>query len=73
MTSKRILSYSHISCEDDLDTFIPYLNKIKKHTNHLTRPLNSTDISIVSPEINNFCYIKKVISAKLATLDFRQI
>ena len=27
--------------------------------NHVTHPLSSTDISIFSPEISKFCYIKK--------------
>ena len=27
--------------------------------NHVTQPLSSADISIFSPEINKFCYIKK--------------
>ena len=27
--------------------------------NHLTGPLSSTDIIFFSPEIYNFCYIKK--------------
>ena len=27
--------------------------------NHVTHPLSSADISIVSPEISKFCYIKK--------------
>ena len=31
----------------------------KKHMNHLTNPLSSADISIFSPEISKFCYIKK--------------
>ena len=31
----------------------------EKHMNHLTHPLSSADISIFSPEINKFCYVKK--------------
>ena len=27
--------------------------------NHVTHPLSSTDISIFSPEISRFCYVKK--------------
>ena len=43
-----------------LGTFITYLKKIqKKYVTHVTRPLISTDISIFSLEISNFCYIKK--------------
>ena len=38
-----------------LGTVIPYL---KKNINHVTQPLSSNDISIFSPEISKFCYIK---------------
>ena len=31
----------------------------KKYVNHVTHPLSSADISIFSPEISKFCYIKK--------------
>ena len=31
----------------------------KKYMNHVTHPLSSADISIFSPEISKFCYIKK--------------
>ena len=40
-------------------TVISYLKKIQKYTNHVTHALSSTDISIFSPEITKFCYIKK--------------
>ena len=38
-----------------------YLTKrrFKKYKNHVTQPLISADISIFSPEIRKFCYIKK--------------
>ena len=38
-----------------------YLNwrRSKKYVNHVTHPLSFGDISIFSPEISNFCYIKK--------------
>ena len=42
-----------------LGTVIPYLKKIQKYMNHVTHALSSTDISIFSPEITKFCYIKK--------------
>ena len=42
-----------------LGTVIPYLTKIQKHMNHVTRPLSSADISIFLLEISKFCYIKK--------------
>ena len=42
-----------------LGTIIPYLKKIQKNMNHLTHPLTSADISIFSPEISKFCYIRK--------------
>ena len=31
----------------------------KKYINHVTQPLSSADISIFSPKISKFCYIKK--------------
>ena len=31
----------------------------KKYMNHVTHPLSSADISIFSPKISKFCYIKK--------------
>ena len=42
-----------------LGTIIPYLKKTKKYMNHVTHNLNSADISIFSPEISIFYYIKK--------------
>ena len=30
-----------------------------EYMNHVTHPLSSVDISIFSPEIRKFCYIKK--------------
>ena len=42
-----------------LGTVIPYPKKIQKYMNHVTQPLSSADISIFSPEISKFCYIKK--------------
>ena len=38
-----------------------YLNqrRSKKSINHVTHPISSADISIFSPEIDKFCYIKK--------------
>ena len=42
-----------------LGSVIPYLRKIQKYINHVTHPLSSADISIFSPEISRFCYIKK--------------
>ena len=37
-----------------------YVNKIQKiYINHVTHPLISADISIFSPETDNFGYIKK--------------
>ena len=40
-------------------TTTPYLKKPRKHIYQLTHSLSSADISIFSPEISNFCYIKK--------------
>ena len=31
----------------------------KNYMKHVTKPVNSADISIFSPEINKFCYIKR--------------
>ena len=42
-----------------LCTIILYLKKIQRYMNHVTHSLNSDDISIFSPEISKFCYIKK--------------
>ena len=42
-----------------LGTPIPNLKKIKKYINHVTHTLCSSDISIFSPEISRFFYIKK--------------
>ena len=42
-----------------LGTVIPYPKKIQKYMNHVTHPLSSADISIFSPEISKFCYMKK--------------
>ena len=42
-----------------LGTVIPYLKKIQKIYKSRDTPFSSADISIFSPEINNFCYIKK--------------
>ena len=43
-----------------LGTVIPYLKKIQKiYESRDTNPVNSADISIFSPEIRKFCYIKK--------------
>ena len=36
-----------------------FQRRYKKCINHLTHPLNSANISIFSPEISKFCYIKK--------------
>ena len=41
-----------------LDAVIPYLKKIQKHIIHVTHLWSSGDISIFSPEVNNFCYIR---------------
>ena len=42
-----------------LGTVIPYLKKIQKYMNHVTRLLTSADSSIFSPEISKSCYTKK--------------
>ena len=40
-------------------TVIPYLRKIQKYMNYVTQHFSSAYISIFSPEISKFCYIKK--------------
>ena len=40
-------------------TVIPYPKKIQKMYEPRDKPLISADISIFSPEISKFCYIKK--------------
>ena len=42
-----------------LGTVITYLKKIQETYKSQDTPLSSTDIRNFSPEINNFCYIKK--------------
>ena len=42
-----------------LDTVIPYVKKIQENLNHVTYPFSFAGISIFSPEISKFCYIKK--------------
>ena len=42
-----------------LGTVIPYLRKIQKIYKSRDTPLISADVSIFSPEISKFCYIKK--------------
>ena len=41
-----------------LDIVTPYLKKIQKYMNHVTHLMSSADISIFSPEVSKFCYIK---------------
>ena len=42
-----------------LGLVIPCPKKIQKNMNHVTYSLSSADISIFSPEISKFCYMKK--------------
>ena len=44
-----------------LGTVILYLKRSKKNINHMTHYFSSVDISIFSPEISKYCYIKKYI------------
>ena len=51
---------SHISYNDE--TWHNYTlpkEDPKKYMNHVTQPLSSADISIFSPEISKFFYIRK--------------
>ena len=43
----------------DTGNLIPYLRKIQKMYKQVTRSSYSADISIFSPEISKFCYVKK--------------
>ena len=42
-----------------LGTVIPHLRKMLKYISHVTHCISSADISIFSPEISKFCYVKK--------------
>ena len=42
-----------------LGTVIPYLKKIQKTYESRDTTLSSADMTIFSPEISKFCYIKK--------------
>ena len=44
-----------------LGTVDSYINKIQNYLNHVTHSISFADMSIFSPEISNFCYIKKHI------------
>ena len=46
-------------CHTHPTTVIAYLKEIQKHLNHVKYPRHSAEISLFSPEISNFCYIKK--------------
>ena len=51
---------SRISCNDETwHSYTLLKEDAKKYINHVTQPISSADISILSPEISNFCYIKK--------------
>ena len=49
----------HISHNDETWRSYTLPKRFKKHVNHVTCTLNSAEISIFSPEISNFFYIKK--------------
>ena len=53
-----VKSYTHPTMMK-LGTVIPYLKKIQKICESRDTPLTSAYISIFSPEISQFCYIKK--------------
>ena len=50
---------SHISYSDETWQLYLTQRRSKKYASHLTHPSSSADISIFSPEISKFCYIKK--------------
>ena len=49
----------HISHNDETWRSYTLPKRFKKYVNHVTCTLNSAEISIFSPEISNFFYIKK--------------
>ena len=52
-------SVTHILQSWNLAQLYLTQRRSKKYINHVTHPLISPDISIFSPEISKFCYIKK--------------
>ena len=54
-------SVTHILQRWNLAQLYLAQRRSKKYMNHVTDPLSSADISIFSPEITKFCYIKKYI------------
>ena len=52
-------SVTHILQWENLAQLYLTQRRSKKYMNHVTHPLSSADISIFSPEISKFCYIKK--------------
>ena len=52
-------SVTHILSWRNLAELYLAQGRFRKYINHVTHPLSSPDISIFSPEISKFCYIKK--------------
>ena len=57
--SPSLKSVTHILQWWNLAQLYLTQRRSKKYMNHVTHPLSSADISIFSPEISKFCYIKK--------------
>ena len=54
-----LISVTHILQLWNLAQLYLTYRRSKKYINHVTQPMSSADISIFSPEISKFCYIKK--------------
>ena len=57
--ASSLKSVRHILQWWNVAQLLPYLKKIQKYIYYVTHLLSSADIIIFSPEISNFCYIKK--------------
>ena len=58
---KKTPSLKSVTKSDNDETCYSYTlpKEYPEYMNHVTHPLSSVDISIFSPEIRKFCYIKK--------------
>ena len=58
---KKTPSLKSVTKSDNNETCYSYTlpKEYPEYMNHVTHPLSSVDISIFSPEIRKFCYIKK--------------
>ena len=56
---KKVTHLSNVTYNDETWHSYTLPKKIQNYINHLTYTFGSADISIFSPEISNFRYIKK--------------